>query len=194
MNSRFYRRLIFSTLLITAVGMWVQCNRVSESPNITTLKEQAASGNADAQYFLAGLYFDGQGVPLDYDEAALWYRKAAEQGDADAQYSLAGMYFDGQGVRQDFTQAAFWYRKAAEQGDIAAQCLLGRQYMAGVGVPQDYAEAYFWFDLAGAYYLSKPEPITKRRDEAAPHLTPADLARVQERVRKWFEDHPTKPQ
>jgi hypothetical protein len=33
-------------------------------------------------------------------------------------------------------------------------------------------------------------PATK----AASHLTPADLAREQARARKWFEDHPAKPQ
>jgi hypothetical protein len=32
------------------------------------------------------------------------------------------------------------------------------------------------------------------RDEAASHLTPSDLSRVQERARKWFENHPAKPQ
>jgi hypothetical protein len=28
------------------------------------------------------------------------------------------------------------------------------------------------------------------RDIAASNLTPADLSCIQERVRKWFEDHP----
>jgi hypothetical protein len=39
-------------------------------------------------------------------------------------------------------------------------------------------------------------PLTppEHRDEAASHLTPADLARAQERAREWFEEHQVKPQ
>jgi len=33
----------------------------------------------------------------------------------------------------------------------------------------------------------------KYRDDAASHLKLADLTRAQERVRRWFEDHPPKP-
>jgi hypothetical protein len=65
-------------------------------------------------------------------------------------------------------------------------------YALGHGVPQDFAEAYFWLDLAAAGPLA--EWAAKDRDEAASHLTPADLSREQERARKWFEAHQTKPQ
>jgi TPR repeat protein len=63
-------------------------------------------------------------------------------------------------------------------------------------VPQDFAEAYFWFDLAAAGNVSgvTQKDTAKTRDDAASHLTPADLSREQERARKWFEDHPAKPQ
>jgi hypothetical protein len=130
-----------------------------------------------------------------YAQAALWYRKAAEQGDTDAEYSLGMMYEDGQGVPQDDTQAAAWLRKAAEQGDADAQWSLGGLYLHGQGVPRSYAEAYFWYDLAAAGELdaSDSKQVAKYRDEAASHLTPADLSREQERARKWFEAHPTKP-
>jgi hypothetical protein len=61
-------------------------------------------------------------------------------------------------------------------------------------VPQDYAEAYFWLDLAAAGKIENDqEDIAKARDEAASHLTAADLSRVQERARKWFEAHPAQP-
>ena len=44
----------------------------------------AEEGNAPAQYLLGGMYYNGQGVPQDYQLAVKWYRKAAEQGEADA--------------------------------------------------------------------------------------------------------------
>jgi TPR repeat protein len=37
-------------------------------------------GYADAQYNLALMYNNGEGVPQDYALAVEWYRKAAEQG------------------------------------------------------------------------------------------------------------------
>jgi len=97
---------------------------------------------------------------------------------------------------QDYAQAALWYRKAAEQGVADAQCRLGAWYGTGQGVPQDYAEAYFWCDLAtaGKQDASDSKQVAKHRDEAASHLTPADLSREQERARKWIEAHQAKPQ
>ena len=116
-----------------------------------------------------------------------------------AQWRLGYLYDSGQGVLRDDAQAAHWWRKSAEQGDLQAQCGLGLLYHDGSGVPQDYAEAYFWYDLAAARVPITLMPdsasqIVKWRDEAASHLTPADLSREQERARKWFEAYQAKPQ
>jgi len=159
-------------------------------------RKAAEQGDAEAQYNLGRLYYDGRGVAQDYDQAALWFRAAAEQGDSDAQDELGNLYLSGEGVAQDYAQASLWYRKAAEQGDSDAQESLGDLYLHGQGMPRDYAEAYFWFDLAaaGKQDASDSKQVAKHRDEAASHLTPADLAREQERARKWFEEHQAKPQ
>ena len=45
---------------------------------------------------------------MDYSEAAMWYRRAAEQGDSRAQYSLGLLYDRGQGVPQDIIEASKW--------------------------------------------------------------------------------------
>jgi TPR repeat protein len=166
------------------------------------LRKAAEQGLAVAQFSLGTLYYDGSGVPQNSSQAAIWYRKAAEQGNADAQEELGGLYSFGRGVPQNEAQAAFWYRKAAEQGDAKAQFMLGSDYFSGQGVPQNNAEACFWFDLADAGKVSRINPgdatkaqdlAAKLRDDCALLLTPADLSRVQERVRKWFEEHPAKP-
>jgi TPR repeat protein len=49
----------------------------------------AEQGYAKAQYNLALMYANGQGVSQDYKEAVKWYRLSAEQGNADAQIILA---------------------------------------------------------------------------------------------------------
>lgn len=162
--------------------------------------KSAERGDAEAQYMLGGLYEAGYGVPQDYAQTAIWYRKAAEQGYAMAQFDLGLLYDKGKGVPQNYAEAAGWYRKSAEQGDLKAQWSLGALYHEGLGVPHDDAEAYFWYDLAEAAASGlglvprAAEQIAKDRDEAASHLTPADLSREQERARKWFETHQAKPQ
>jgi hypothetical protein len=105
-------------------------------------------GQADAQFNLGGQYINGEDVPQDYAQAALWYRKAAEEGNAKAQYNLGELYEKGQGVPQDYTQAAFWWGKAAEQGHAFVQFFLGDLYHNGQGVPQDDAQAAAWWRKA----------------------------------------------
>jgi len=191
MNSRSCRWLIVSALVITASGAWAQCDPVSGAENIAALKQQAALGRAAAQCSLGLMYDMGEGLPQDYAQAALWYRKAADQGNADAQALLGSLYYMGKGVTQDYVQAGLWLRKAADQGNADAQESIGLLYLRGQGVPQDYAEAYFWLDLAATGFDGKF--AADHRDDAASHLTPADLSSAQERARKWFEAHQAKP-
>ena len=116
--------------------------------NFEKLKEEARRGNAKAQYGLGIDYYNGQGVPQDYAQAAYWYRKAADQGDAMGEAGLGILYQYGQGVPRDYAQAAYWYRKAADQGDSTGQADLGSLYYIGQGVPQDYSKALYWYRKA----------------------------------------------
>ena len=158
-------------------------------------RKSAEQGNPDSQFMLGGLYHSGQGVPQDSAQAFAWTMKAAKQGHTDAEFFISTCYTEGWGVAKDDAQWMVWLRKAAEQGHFNSQYMLGWAYEAGdVGVPQDSAEAYFWLDLAASGEVTGKErkEALKRRNEAASHLTPADLTREQARVRKWFEDHAAK--
>jgi TPR repeat protein len=68
---------------------------------LTEWKPLVEQGNAAAQYNLALMYDEGEGVIEDDREAVKWYRLAAEQGDANAQGNLGVLYFSGAGVIQD---------------------------------------------------------------------------------------------
>ena len=150
MNSRSCRWLIALGLLITASGATAQCKSVFGAQNIATLKQQAAHGEAAAQCSLGGMYEDGKGVPQDYAQAALWYRKAAEQGDANAQVLLGFLYREGHGVPQDDAQATAWFHKADEQGNAVARLDLYILYAGEMdrSAPEDYPEAVAWFRKA----------------------------------------------
>src|SRR5918911_1805610 len=58
-------------------------------------------GNADAQYQLARIYLDGQGVPRDARQAARWFTLAANKGQYQAQAMLGHMLFNGDAVPRE---------------------------------------------------------------------------------------------
>lgn len=75
----------------------------------------AETGNAEAQFLLGVIYYEGENTTRNFEEAIRWYQAAAEQGHAEAQYNLGYCYADGQGVGQDMREAFRWFKKAADQ-------------------------------------------------------------------------------
>jgi len=119
----------------------------------------AASGNAEAQFYVGLMYDNGEGVPQDYrqvvthvQQALTWYRKSAEQGFAPAQTNLGILLETGGQLERNYKEAASWYRKAADQGNAAAQFNLGLIYYSGRGddIAPDYKEAITWLGKAAA--------------------------------------------
>ncbi|KAG0059098.1 hypothetical protein BGZ90_004627 [Linnemannia elongata] len=102
-------------------------------------------GDKGAQVTLGDMYKEGKGVLQNYEQAMLWYLKAANQGSAPAQYAIGSLHNHGQGVPQDYERAMVWYLKAANQGSALAQYAIGSLYDYGQGVPQDEAQAMVWF-------------------------------------------------
>jgi TPR repeat protein len=156
------------------------------------LLAKANAGDAASQVLVGESYASGKGVGQDYNQAADWYRKAAEQGSIAGQLHLAALYRDGGGKHfvRDMVQAAGWYRKAAEQGDVGAQATLGVLYSLGQGVQQSYVEAYYWLDLAAQVKGPNQEKYAANRQMIGTHITADELADVEERVAKWLAAHP----
>ena len=78
--------LIILSLLFSFAGYANQCSEYWHKENyekaFTLCKEDAELGDAEAQYYLAYMYDDGEGTELDNQKAFYWYTKAAEQGNA----------------------------------------------------------------------------------------------------------------
>ena len=126
----------------------------------------------------------------DYVTTLSLWRPLAEDGVSYAQYNIGLMYAKGLGVKKSNAIAAVWYRRAANQGDIRAQNNLGTLYAGGQGVAQNYAKAFFWFSLSSTN--QKDSIAAKSRDNAAQHLTPAQIKEVQRMVLTWKPKAPTK--
>ena len=91
---------------------------------------------------------DEEGLPADYKEALIWFKKAAEMGNTDAMINIGDMYKEGYGVPEDYSEAMRWYKKAAELGDTDAMSTVGDMYKDGKGAERDLSEAMRWFKKA----------------------------------------------
>jgi TPR repeat protein len=114
----------------------------------TALKTFKADGGADSAYLLGIMYYKGEGVKPDKEEAVKWVHKAAEKGHVRAAYNLGMIYDKGDGVPKDLKEAARWYRKAADKGHAQSQFNLGLMYTNGEGVQKDKKEAIKWLRKA----------------------------------------------
>jgi hypothetical protein len=120
----------------------------TDENSLQILIDNANNGDPNDQYNLGKVFADGNVVPQDFNEAFMWFEKAAEQGNTKAQYNLGRMYREGKGVPKDYNEAIKWYTKAAEQGKTYAQYSLGLMYYYGDDIPQDYNEAFKLFSKA----------------------------------------------
>src|SRR4051794_28101623 len=108
------KSFLFSVLLgAHFLGVAVAQN-AADRFRVGETESKAAAGNAEAQFEMGARYQNGQGVVKNLNEAAKWYRKAADQSDPRAQFNLGICYYMGEGVPVDAVQAVNWFRKAAE--------------------------------------------------------------------------------
>ncbi len=111
---------------------------------IKTLEDQAAQGNADAQFRLGLLFFGGEGVEKSPAKTEDLWRAAASQGDTTAEYFLGMFYYEGSGGAPNYSEAAKWHRLAAEHGNLMSAGLLAQLYSSGKGVKKDEGKAVAW--------------------------------------------------
>ena len=116
---------------------------------MTPLKRAADAGYAPAQSLYAYIL-----DKAEYnEEAAQYFRRAAEQGDADGQYGLGILYASGQGVARDPATAREWLERAGNQNHALAVDALSQAFLAGrLGFKTDPADAagLGWVRKAGA--------------------------------------------
>jgi uncharacterized protein len=145
-------------------------------------KPLAEQGNAKAQYFLGGMYVNGNGVPQDATEAVKWFRLSAEQGNAGAQAFLGTLYEFGNGVLQDYAEAIKWFRLSAVQGNATAQYFLGDMYENGT----NNLTAHMWYIIASA---NGYEDAGAKRDELAALMTASEITRATAMAKKCMNSN-----
>lgn len=101
-----------------------------------------------AECDLGDMYYIGDGVEQNYEEAFKCYEEVASHGNPYAQYKLGDIYYFGEGVRQNHRKAFLWYEKAAKGGYAYAQYKLGDMYYFGDGVRQNHRNAFYMYKKA----------------------------------------------
>ena len=81
-------------------------------------KVGAEGGDAFCQHQLGFMYYDGDGVNVDYEQGLPWIQKAAAQDYPTAVGQLGVMYFTGKGVTPSWRRAREYYERAIELGDF----------------------------------------------------------------------------
>jgi S1-C subfamily serine protease len=156
--------------------------------DIESLRKKAEAGDAMAQCDLGYAYEKGNGVPVDYNAAVHWYRKAAAQNNPIGLNNVGAMYSSGLGVSRDDAEAVKWYRKAAERGSEFAQNNLGVMLMDGRGVSKDLVEAYRWF------YISARQghlPARENAEKTGVRLTASEKEQAQRAGDAFLKGHRT---
>lgn len=111
-------------------------------------RQEALQGDADAQFELGWLYFQGLGIPEDNAAALRWFTLAAAQGHAQSQAAVGVMYREGYGVLENPSEALNSFRRAANLGSPSGLHYLGMMFYNGEGVTRDHSVAAQFFRLA----------------------------------------------
>jgi TPR repeat protein len=139
-------------------------------------------------------YEHGDNVPVNYQTAMEWYRKAADAGYPPAELSVGILYMAGRGTAKDPKQASDWFRRAAEHGLPEAQVQLAGDEISGLATADgkpDKVEAMKWLLLGGdalADPLMKQVAVTQR-SALADQMTPDERDEAQKRADEWRKAH-----
>ena len=122
---------------------------VYSDQDIEQATELAKLGDAEAQANL-GVMLTTKGK---YQEAASWYKQAADMGIGTAAYNLGTLYYNGQGFPKDYGKALHWFQVAAKRNDPYAQFQLGMMAGDGKGMDVDARAEMNWYLKAAAQGL-----------------------------------------
>lgn len=115
------------------------------------LNAAAVANDPDAQFYLAVLYSEGDGVLPSDELSAQWLKRASDLGHAQAQRALPKAVQIAEDRRKAKAETALTLgtvSAAADKGDVESQRKLANYYIEGIGVAQDASSAIGWYKKA----------------------------------------------
>ena len=143
---------------------------------------EAEKGLDLAQYNLSILYYFGQGIEINPEEAFRWSYSAASQGHVAAMFNLASLYYSGFGVEKDSQATVEWYGRAAQSGHPEAAYRLALMKFDADGVSEDLIEAHAWANQAIYNKYEEARALLSRIEE---RLSSRDLSAAKRLFARW---------
>lgn len=88
--------------------------------NFDELTFNAQTGDADAQNKLGEMYYYGDEIEQDLNQAVYWFKEAAKQKHADGMFNLGVCFVNGDGLEKNKTTGLGFIRQAAKLGSELA--------------------------------------------------------------------------
>lgn len=149
-------------MLSLSIALATGCTQISlmrSSEQTRSLAEQAAAGDAEAQYQLGLRFTAGADSPQSYALGLQHFRQAARQGHTQAQYMLGMGYYTGRGAAIDYAQAQQWLEPAARAGHVEAMHYLGDIYFNGHAGKEEPAWGIRWIGQAAERGLPQAQHL-----------------------------------
>lgn len=167
MKSRLLHIILSSALFFAGVNV-AMADNLGEAINayhdgryeqaLEILQPLAKQRNTGAQFYLALMYNNGQGVEADIPTTIKWLKKAARAGHAKSIYLLGKFHAAGRGVEQDTGKTRRLWIRAGNKGELEAQTGLAQFYASGgamkravkwwrMAAKQGDAESQYWLGL-----------------------------------------------
>lgn len=108
--------------------------KINPVKSVELYQKAVESGCVDASNYLAVMYRDGNGVPVDEEKAWDLLTFAGNRGCVDALVNLGQLYETGSGVHKDERRAVGLYQRAAEARNVNGMYHLAWLYENGIGV------------------------------------------------------------
>ncbi|SDN96923.1 TPR repeat [Prevotella communis] len=154
------------------------------------LQKSAKLGNAEAEYYMGIVYYEGNGLPHNWQKAHEWFEKSIEHGYPKAMRMLAKMYHYAIGVNQNIMKALDLYTQAAEAGDGTAMKALGQVYHTGeLGVKDDNRSSKYYLNAYNCLYeqaLGDNDPEAQY-EIGCSYLDGEGIEQDYIQAREWFE-------
>ena len=110
-----------------------RASREEKTEAVEVLEELAEEGSDASALLLGKAWRDGLCAPPWEEEAARWFRLAAEDGNAQAQYALGTLLLEQRKDREGID----WLQRAARQGNGYAMYRLGKETLLGQVIRKD---------------------------------------------------------
>ncbi len=150
---------------------------------------KARSGDAVAQYELAGHFYRGDFQADDFEAAIHWYKLSASRGLSASRINLGIIYLTHfRDNRVYVHEAQQLFEQAVPMNDTGGQACfnIGLMKLRGIGGPQDTVKAYSWFCLAAD---RNSQNGSQKRDEITKSLTPRQLKRAQKEMQTLYSKY-----